>query len=178
MNLGGAQPTERLQMVGRGISEVVEEPVALMNLIQIDHQPIARHLGDNRSRRDRSHEIIPLYDRLYSPIQGRQAVAINPDFFFSQSQPPSDRRHRFERCPKDIQPINRFDVDDLDRILAAADDALEALLAPGRGELLRIAQTRALESLFHPHCGDHQWTRKRSAARLVDANQTRRLSSS
>ena len=70
----GPSRVQRGEMLGHAVAHVALEAVAGMRQAEPRHQPVARHLGDDRGRRDRGHERVAADHRL-AVAAGIDAVA-------------------------------------------------------------------------------------------------------
>src|SRR5829696_10021197 len=61
---GRAKPFQRREMLGHAVAHIALEAVTRMRQGQAAHQPIARHLGDDRSRCNRGDDSVAADNRL------------------------------------------------------------------------------------------------------------------
>ena len=78
---GGSEPVERLEMLGHAVALVGFEAVARTILRQRAHQPVARHLGDDRGRRDRHHQPVAADHRLAVAADVDPVAAVDEHVF-------------------------------------------------------------------------------------------------
>src|SRR5207248_9896162 len=86
MMAGWTELRERLEMLGHAVAHVALEAVTGMGKAEPRHQPVARHLGDDRGRRDRGDEPVAA-DHRFAFAGNRDAVAA-----VDEDQPWPDRQ--------------------------------------------------------------------------------------
>ena len=93
---GRAKPLERGPVSGDGIAHMLLEAVARMGGAQPHHEPVARHLGHDRSRRDRQHESVSADHRLAVAACVDAVAPIHVHKLRAHRQ----SRHRPRQCPQ------------------------------------------------------------------------------
>jgi hypothetical protein len=161
---------------------VPRESVRRVERVEPSHQPVARHLRDDRRGGDRRALRVAVDDRRV--LRGRRPEAKAVD-----EARLGRRRQRVQHCPQPgevglVQPV-AVDVARRDHahghLLRALEHASEQVLAQLLGALLRVVQVReradpvvAQAPVVEQHAGDDERPRERAAARLVGARDEAR----
>ena len=167
---GGAEPGQRLEMLGHAVAHVALEAVAGMREAEPRHQPVARDLGDDRGRRDRGHQRVarrsPPRNRSRSRCgrcRRRTRAAASTGSALHRA------RQRPQRGAQDVVAVDARGRAERDRDLRAGADLLVELLALLGVELLGIVEpARDALGIENDGGGDHR-AGERSPARLVAA---------
>ena len=120
------------QVVGRRIAAVMLPAVAGVLAGVFHHHPVARHLGDDRSRGDRAAFGVAVDDRFRRPLPARSRIAV--DQHPGRFEPQRLDRARHRQHPR---PVNVDAVDLLDRSQADAPGRALHQLAVERLALLQ-----------------------------------------
>ena len=93
-------------MLRHGIALVLLEAIARAILRQRAHQPVARHLGDDRGRRDRHHHAVAADDGIAVAGQREPVAAVDEDVLWHFRQRVHGARQRPQRGAQDIVAID------------------------------------------------------------------------
>ena len=156
-------------MLRHGIALVLLETVARAILRQRAHQPVARHLGDDRRRRDRQHQPVAAdHGVAVAGVSSLSRPSTNTCFGISGSAL-HRARQRPQRGAQDIVAIDPRRRREGDRERRGGADFLEQFLAAlGRQPLGIVDALRNPLGIEH-HGGGHHRARQRTAAGLVAA---------
>src|SRR5262249_43665267 len=103
---GGAQPRERLEMLGDTVAFVVLEAVARIEQAQPRHEPVARDLGDDGSSSDRGENGIAA-DHSFAVAAGIDAIASVDEHELRPNRQACDgASERPQRRPQDIVAVD------------------------------------------------------------------------
>ncbi len=176
VDLAGPEPSERGHVLARAVALVLREPVPGVPGVELDQEPVPRHLRDDRGRGDRRGALVAPGDGGPGDVEVGQGVAVHDHVVGADRESGHGIAHRAEGRPQDVH----F-VDDLLRRAADPDrdglvhDAREELL-PLRGcELLRIVETGKFEIFSGEDDGrGDDRPGQRSSAGLVHARDVTR----
>src|SRR5207237_3486725 len=98
----GPEACQRLDMFRHGVTHVALETIARMNLRQARHQPVARYLGDDRCRCDRSNNGIAADNRLAVAATLDTVTTIDEDQLRTRRQRYHAPRHPPQRGTHDV----------------------------------------------------------------------------
>ena len=164
---GGPEFFQRLEMLRHAVAHMPLETVAGMCCAETYHQPVPRHLCDDRGRRDRHHQCVAGDHRLTVAADIDLVAAVDED----ESRPHRQRPHRVsqrpKRCLQDIVAVDARDRAERDRHLRGGADLLVEPVALLTVELLGIVQpTWNPLRVKHHGSGNHR-PRERTAPRFV-----------
>ena len=155
-------------MPGRPIPLVLIEPVLRVSAVVAVHDPVARHLRDDRGRRDRGRHLVALLDRQDGEPDARRVEAVGQDEVGACHKPlhggPEQGKVRHVQAPAVDPPGERPGHADADRLRA---DPVEPEIALPRREHLRVCEPLDIERLGQDHRRRDQRTRERSPPGLV-----------
>ena len=134
----GPSRSSASQMFRHGIALVGLETVARAIQRQRAHQPVARHLGDDRGRRDRHHDAVAADHGVAVAGRVDPVAAVDEDMLRHFRQRLHGARQRPERGAQDIVAIDPRRRGKGDRKRRGRADLLEQFLAALRRQPLRI----------------------------------------
>ena len=165
----GAEPVQRLEMLGHAVALVGLETVARAILRQLAHQAVARDLGDDRGRRDRHHQPVAADHGVAVASRIEPVAAVDEHMLRHFRQRMHRARQRPQRGAQDIVAIDPRRRGEGDRKRGGGADFLEQFLAALRRQPLGIVDAFR-NSLGVEHDGRrHHRTRQRTAPGLVAA---------
>ena len=166
---GRPEAGERGEMLRHAVAHVALEAVARMGGAEPDHQPVARHLGDDRGGGDRQHQRIAAITASQSqPTAMRSRPSTNTRRGFT-GQRLDGARQRPQRGPQDVVAVDARGRAEGDRDLGAGADFQIELFAILEGELLGIVEPLRDAVGIEDHGGGHHRPGERAAPGLVAA---------
>ena len=165
----GPEPVQRLEMLRHGIALVVLEAVARAIQRQRAHQAVARHLGDDRGRRDRHHHAVAADHRVAVAGGVDPVAAIDEHVLRHLRQRTHRARQRPQRGAQDIVAIDPRRRGKGDREGRGRADLLEQFLAALGGQPLGIVEALRNALGIEHHGGGHHRPGQRPAPGLVAA---------
>ena len=156
-------------MFRHAVALVLLEAVTRAVLRQRAHQPVARHLGDDRRRRDRHHQTVAADHGLAFAGRVDPVATIDKDVPRQLRQRLHRAGQRPQRGAQDIVAIDSRRRREGHRERRSRADLLEQFLAPLRGQPLGIVDALRDPLGIEHHGRGHHRTRQRTAAGLVAA---------
>jgi len=178
MMAGDTKAADRLTMGLGRISDVGLPTVAGVAGCEPAHDPVARHLGDDRSGGDREAERIAFDDGLHLAIDRRSDAAVNECDIGVDPEHGHGARHRQQRRAQDVDAVyfvhaRRADPDASGAASGATSQRPIAVLALFDGEYLRIvepiAQRLGEAAGIENYRGRDDRSGERPAPGLIDA---------
>src|SRR6266566_3743694 len=170
----GAEPVNRVQMLGRRIALVRFPAIAGMARGEPIHQIVADRLGDHRRCRDRVTARITVDDRFVLAAKLRTGQAVDEHPRGREAEPMEGALHRENRGAPDVVPI---DLAHAGRAYCDGERPFANLAGePGplqRRQHLRVVQSanRLRAHRKHDGRGKH-WSRQWAAADFVDSGDS------
>ena len=164
-----AQPVQRLAMFRHRVALVAFEAVARAIQRQRAHQAVARHLGDDRCRRDRHHDAVAADHRVAVAGRVDPVAAVDEDMLRHLGQRAHGARQRPERGAQDIVAIDSRRRGKGDRKGRCRADFLEQFLAALRRQSLEIVDALRDPLRIEHDRGGHHRSGQRTPPRLVAA---------
>jgi len=127
-------------MLRHAVTHVPLKTVARKGKPEPHHQPVARHLGDDRSRRDRQHKRISRHHRYAIATTVDLLISIDEDQFRQNRKRLDRARQRPKRSAQDIVAVDALDCAECDRDLCAGADLFIELLALPSIELFGVVE--------------------------------------
>ncbi len=175
MGRAGAELDQQRPVLNRGIALVPGKAVFGMTAVQLDHQPVAVLLGQDRGGADAGFGEIALDDGIAGDaVQRRRVIAVGQHPDRSRIQGQYCAAHGQQAGLENVQAVDLFHRG-LGHGMAQgllADEDFQLLAALG-GEFLGVGQAVDGPRRIEDHRGRHHRAGQRSAAGLVDAGDQR-----
>jgi len=183
MDFAWPQPLDRRQMLRRAVTFVIRKPVTRISAVQLDHQPIARHLRQHTRRRDRVALAIPFHEWRVWKLERLHRSAINEHVLRRRPDLIQRQVHRPMRRLKNVQLIDQLHIHARDRAsnLRMRRENRVIMLALFLRELFRVIEPAKLpiKSRLQPRTWERHRRRDNrpgqgSATRLVNSRHVER----
>ena len=115
VDIGVAEPRDRVEVIPRRVALVAIEPIAGIAGVKLQHHPIAGDFGDDRSSGDGRASCVALLDRALSHRQVRDAKGVDDHEIRVRYQPEHRALHRPQRRLVNVDSIDFFAVGRRDR---------------------------------------------------------------
>src|SRR5581483_10327508 len=115
MNWRGTERAQRREMLGRAVAFVPREAVTRIALVVLAHHPLARHLGEDRGRRDAEALAIATHDRGLRVGEACDLAPSNQHVGGLAAEPGERAARRQPGRPVDVELIDLGRLGDADR---------------------------------------------------------------
>ena len=167
-----AEAFERDAVLLGAVARVAFPPVSGMVAGEPFHDAVARHLGDDRRRRNGEAEAVAGDNGAGRHREGRRHVAVDQRRLRRRGEGANRTLHGDEGGPENIQAVDLGDLGDADADVGAGLDFREKRFADGALQLLGIVEARGQRgrqaaAIKYRRCRDDR-TGPWPAARFVD----------